>query len=62
MKGGRNTEKADILSAFAFKIQKGVSKITLPNLYGQQGEEIEISLTKAECATRRKEYYRSMQG
>lgn len=52
-------KKADILSAFAFKIQKGVSKITLPNLYGQQGEEIEIKLDERLNAQQNvKEYYK----
>lgn len=52
-------KKADILSAFAFKIQKGVAKITLPNLYGAEGEEIEIELDESLSPQQNaKEYYK----
>jgi predicted ribosome quality control (RQC) complex YloA/Tae2 family protein len=37
-------KKADILSAYLFKIPRGASKVTLPDLYGADNAEIEIAL------------------
>ena len=42
----RLREKADILGAFAYQVQRGQKSVVLPDLYAENGGEVEISLSE----------------
>ncbi|MBR0144920.1 MAG: NFACT family protein [Clostridia bacterium] len=42
----RLREKADILGAFAYQVEKGRKSVVLPDLYAEDGGEVEIALSE----------------
>ena len=55
----RLREKADILGAFAYQVEKGRKSVTLPDLYSEEGGEVEIALSeKLSVQQNVKKYYK----